>query len=80
MQRVKRTGNVELHQESSHSHKSFYNFDKVFQSSRVDEGVGPVGVTGPVEKVTLPPWGWGDQDIPKDHFQITQRIRPSKAA
>jgi hypothetical protein len=72
-QRVKRTGDVEIHQESSHSHRHFRNFDTIFQNVRKVQDDEPA-------KEMLPPWGYGDDSIPKEHLALMRLNYPRARA
>lgn len=64
MARVERTGDTKLHHELS-------GFEHPEKGGNDDNHT---------TEEPLPPWGWGDGDIPLVHYNITQTLRPTSKA
>lgn len=63
LSRVRRTGDVELHS----AHVGNYLTRRTSQSLAIDK-------EKVAEKTTLPAWGWGDDVISQEDFDVTKTI------
>ncbi len=71
--RVARTGDPKLHSE---------NTGKFYYPENENEADSPKPEDGAKNTLNqpLPPWGWGDQDIPQNHFNITQTLMRNESS